>query len=137
LESLLQERNEAQPQIDQQPLQPGDASVPVTEWVINLRNELHSIPRPAVPDFEILYADAMMDGPNLTSKGHSVASGSIIAQAATNSAQDIVASLSLDDIEPSADFHEDAAFLQSTVFPFAEEDTWVPPPLPTEPVCDG
>jgi hypothetical protein len=111
--------------------------VPVTEWVTNLRNELPSIPRPSLPDFEILYAEALMGDPDLTSEKHSEGPTSITTQGTESSAQDIVASLSLDDLEPSADFQDDAAFLQSTAFPLMEEDTWVPPPLPSEPVCDG
>jgi hypothetical protein len=136
----LQERNEAQPQIEQQPLQPADTSVSATEWVANLHNKLPSIPRPEVPDFEVLYGDSFIDDSRLSSEGLSGASRSISAQATDMSIQSVVESLSLDELEPSVDFQEDAAFLQSTSFeldPPLEEDTWVPPPLPVEPVCDG
>jgi hypothetical protein len=111
--------------------------VSATEWVTNLRNELPSIPHPEYPDFEVLYADAIMGDLDIPSRSPSEPGISIAAHATEVSAESIVASLSLDDIEPSTDFQEDAAFLQSTAFPIIEADTWVPPPLPKVPCCDG
>jgi hypothetical protein len=137
LESLLQERSKAQPQIDQQPLQPADSSLSAAEWVVNLRNELPSIPRPEFPDFEILYDNAIVDEFDSPSQSPNEPNRSAALLATGFPAESIVASLSLDDIEPSADFQEDAAFLQSTAYSIMEADTWVPPPLPIHPGCDG
>jgi hypothetical protein len=58
LESMLQEHNAAQPDMEQQPLQPADTSVPAAEWVTNLRNHLPTLHRPDLVNFEELYTDS-------------------------------------------------------------------------------
>lgn len=136
----MQERNAAQPQIEQQPLEPGDASVPATEWVANLRNNLPSIVRPNLDDFEALYADSILDDAGLLpNEALSGASRSLSPPETDASMPNIAASLSLEDFEPSADFQQDAAFLQSIPLePDAviNDDALMPPPLPETPVCD-
>lgn len=137
---MLQESNAAQPQIQNQPLQPADPTVPATEWVTNLRNELPTIPRPQIPDFEALYSNNFVEDHSLppTENG-----GCPFISAAEDfrpiPTEREVASLALDDMEPSTDFQEDVAFVQgTTIEALDEEDTsWIPPPLPLEPVCDG
>lgn len=44
LESLLEESSAAQPQLQEQPLPPADQSIPLSDWVSNLRNELYTLP---------------------------------------------------------------------------------------------
>jgi hypothetical protein len=132
LESLLQERNAAQPHIQNQPLQPADPSVPATEWVTNLRNELPSIPRPDVPDLEALFGNAFVDHGSGLVEDLSAVFHHLLEGNSTYASENTLASMALDDIEPSDEFQEDAALLQSTDFdhdPLMEE---FPPPLPRE-----
>jgi len=114
--------------------------MPATEWVANLRNNLPSIPRPALADFEALYADTMLDDAGLLPNDPiGINPTSLSPQETDASMENIAASLSLEDFEPSADFHEDAAFLQGTSLepdPVVEDDSLMPPPLPEKPVCD-
>jgi hypothetical protein len=142
---LLQESNAAQPHIGSQPLQPADPTIPpATEWVTNLRNELPSIPRPQIPDFEALYGEDFVEDhglqPTDDAGGPSTSAPAHLTQ---EPAEYNVASLTLDDIVPSAEFQEDVAFVQSTnidpdlLLEVDEETSWIPPPLPLEPSCDG
>jgi hypothetical protein len=113
---LLQESNAAQPHIGSQPLQPADPTIPpATEWVTNLRNELPSIPRPQIPDFEALYGEDFVEDhglqPTDDAGGPSTSAPAHLTQ---EPAEYNVASLTLDDIVPSAEFQEDVAFVQST-----------------------
>ncbi|KAF2828305.1 hypothetical protein CC86DRAFT_444586 [Ophiobolus disseminans] len=142
LESMLQERNAAQPQVEEQPLEPGDASVPATEWVANLRSNLSSIVRPNLDDFEALYADTILDEVGLPpNEAPSGVPTSFLPQETDDSVPDIAASLSLEEFEPSADFQEDAAFLQNIPLEAEtvvddDDDALIPPTLPETPVCD-
>jgi hypothetical protein len=140
LESMLQVHNAAQPDMEQQPLQPADTSVPAAEWVTNLRNHLPTLHRPDLVNFEELYTDSEWhDGRWLPNDGQNGKSVFPSALQTNSSTQNIATSLSLDDFEPSADFQEDTAFLQSAdcAPDFAiEEDALLPPPLPDTPVCD-
>jgi hypothetical protein len=111
--------------------------VSAIEWVGNLRDELPSIPRPKYPDFEVLYADAIIGDLDIPSRSPSEHDSSRVSHAIEVSAESITTSLSLDYIEPFTDFLEDATFLQDTVFAMIEADTWIPPPLPIVPRCDG
>tara|TARA_R110002003_G_scaffold121_24_gene10872 strand:- start:6058 stop:7812 length:1755 start_codon:yes stop_codon:yes gene_type:complete len=137
---LLQERNAAQPHIEGQPLPPSDSAVPASEWVANLRNELPSIPRPIISDFDDFNPDSYSNDPSSAIAVSSTDFASSISPEQIDvSAGSIVAPLILDSIEPSVEFQEDAAFLQSTAFEpefILEEDSWVPPPLPAKPECD-
>jgi hypothetical protein len=136
LESLLQERNEAQPQVSDQPLQPADPSIPATEWVTNLRNELPSIPRPEVPDFEALYGQTFLDDHGLMPGiGPEADFQPSLDQDPTHLTESLVASITLDDLEPLAELEHDA-LLQNTEFelnPLIED---CPPPLPPDSSCD-
>jgi hypothetical protein len=140
LEAMLQERNAAQPDMDQQPLEPADPSIPATEWVSDLRNVMPTLRRPDLREFEALFGDTEEDDvgliPDDSYSGNLTASS---VKDCENSMPIMAASLSLEDFEPSADFQEAAAFLQSTSFePEAatDEDTFGPPALPEVPACD-
>jgi hypothetical protein len=136
----LQERSAAQPQIENQPLEPSDSSVPATEWVENLRNNLPTLPRHKFPDFETLFADQILDDVGLLpDEALDEYSAPVPLQDADTSMQNITKSLTLDDFVPSTDFQEDAAFLQGMPLEHdaaIEDDSLVPPPLPEVPVCD-
>jgi hypothetical protein len=120
-----------------QPLQPADPSIPAAVWVTNLRNELPSIARPDVPDFEALYGEAFVNDYGSALVGDpSAVLHDLLGEDSTDASENTMASMTLDDIEPSAEFQEDAALLQSTEFyldPLVEE---IPPPLPQESTCD-
>jgi hypothetical protein len=138
---LLQESNAAQPQILDQPLQPAaDPAVPATEWVNNLRNELPSVSRQDFPELEALYGEDFVQDHGLQlNASHDSASAATSGLATSIPASENIASLVLDDVEPSAVFQEDVAFLQNPHEADAlfESETWIPPPLPLEPACDG
>ncbi|KAH7077624.1 hypothetical protein BKA63DRAFT_508630 [Paraphoma chrysanthemicola] len=140
LESLLQERNAGQPQIDGQPLPPSDSSMPASEWVANLRNELPSFSRPDIFDFEAFDPDNYSHDPSSGTAESSTHLAISVSPNDTNlAATNIAASLDLNIIEPSAEFEGDAAFLQSTnfepEFPL-DENSLIPPPLPATSECD-
>jgi hypothetical protein len=62
LESLLQERNAAQPEVRQQPLlQDVESSVPLSSWVDSLRHEVEVGPRPKTPDINPFDLDAFVE----------------------------------------------------------------------------
>ncbi|KAF2026187.1 hypothetical protein EK21DRAFT_103440 [Setomelanomma holmii] len=140
LESLLQERNAAQPQIEGQPFPPSDSLMPASEWVANLRNELPSIPRPEILPFDDFNPESYATDPSYGNAASSAGFAiSITPENVEVTATNFTAPLTIDHIEPSIEFQQDAAFLQSTEFEpdlLLEEDSWVPPPLPAEPKCD-
>ncbi|KAH7400613.1 hypothetical protein DE146DRAFT_631716 [Phaeosphaeria sp. MPI-PUGE-AT-0046c] len=140
LEALLVERNEAQPQIETQPLQPADSSVTAAEWVNNLRNELPLITFPDLPDFEALQNGEF--GDNIDSIPRQIFGDdhTFVLEQGGHAHNGVDPDFTTQvDLEPSLEFREDAAFLQSTTFdldstPDCEE--W-PPPLPAGPIkCD-
>ncbi|KAH8704496.1 hypothetical protein GQ44DRAFT_732380 [Phaeosphaeriaceae sp. PMI808] len=140
LEALIQERSAAQPQIEQQPLQPADNSVPTIEWVANLRNQLTSIPRPNVQDFEALYSEANTEDIGLPAEE---ISGELLSPTPGNDtdvlAPHLLASSPVENIQMSPSLLEDAIFLQNIDIdrePVFEEDSWIPPPIATQPSCD-
>ena len=62
MKSLLQERNAAQPQINQQPLlQTADSSVSADIWVSSLRHDVQAMPRPQLPDLDPFELDPVVD----------------------------------------------------------------------------
>lgn len=137
---MLQERNAAQPDMDQQPLEPANSSVPATEWVSDLRDVMPTFRRPDLSEFEALFADTVEDDvgmiPNDLS-GHDP--DFQFPQDVVEFMPETAASLSLENFEPSADFQEAADLLQSTNFEpesAMDEETLGPPPLPETPVCD-
>jgi hypothetical protein len=137
LESLLQERDDAQPQVYDQPLQAADPSIPAAEWVMNLRNELPSIPRPDVPDFGALYGQVFLHDHGLIPAIDPGAGFQFsIEEDSTQSAESLVASMTINDLEPSAEFQQDAALLQSTDFALDPVIDDFPPPLPQDSSCD-
>jgi hypothetical protein len=143
LESLLQERSAAQPQVGEQPLQPAaDSSVSAAQWVANLQRELPSIPRPIVTDFDTFDPQTYSGSARFLITTGSAPTPPISSPGHETSAHNSVVPLALDDIEhiePSAEFQEDAAFLQSTNLEQyqLEDDSLLPPPLPPGPECDG
>ncbi|KAF1842187.1 uncharacterized protein K460DRAFT_370172 [Cucurbitaria berberidis CBS 394.84] len=138
LESLLQERNAAQPQIHWQPLHAADPAVSVSTWVNDLRHEVETMPGPEVPDFDPFDLDANIDLPGI-SPPDDLAALSIHDATRDDSTLSASVLLSLPDIQPSTEFQDDAAFLQSTAFgPEASVVTefYLPPPLPAQTGCD-
>lgn len=140
LEALLAERNEAQPQIETQPLQPADSSVSATEWVNNLRNELPTITFPDLPDFQALddgeFGDDVGCMPHEISRDNSALNRD---QGSHFHNELNPGPASISEPELSAEFREDAAFLQSTTFDLdsATDNEELPPSLPTGPIkCD-
>ena len=118
LENLLKERNDVQPQIQGQPLQPlppNDVNnqVPLSTWMDNLRTEVDQYPLSADLDLDpTLYA-----GPYQMNAEASSIVGSAVGQSAiSNEASEESVLQSLDSFQPSADFEEDAAILQDPTF---------------------
>jgi hypothetical protein len=97
---------------------------------------LPSIPRPDVPDFEALYGQAFEDDHGLIPGDNPHAAfDSAIPGNPTQPTEDL-AFMTLDDLETSAEFQQDAALLQSNEFeidPLIEE---FPPSLPPDSSCD-
>jgi hypothetical protein len=137
---MLQERNAAQPDMDQQPLEPADPLIPATEWVSDLRNVMPTIRRPDLREFEALFGDTEEDDVGLILDDGNNRNITASSREDCDKYMPIMAaSLSLEDFEPSADFQEAAAFLQSTSFEtevVMDEDSYGPPALPEKPDCD-
>lgn len=138
---MLQASNAAQPQFQDQPLQPAaDPTVPAKEWVTSLRNKLPSVPRPQIPELEALYGENLFEDHSLLPSADEINALEFTSSTSTNVfTGNGLAPLALNNIEPSADFQEDIAFLHNPHEPdiLFESDTWIPPPLPLEPGCDG
>ncbi|KAF2872182.1 hypothetical protein BDV95DRAFT_606739 [Massariosphaeria phaeospora] len=140
LESLLQERSAAQPQVEQPPMQPADQLIPLSTWVSNLRSEVDSLPVEEGPYLPPEGFDAVFDA-ELEGLDEEVVpqlmSGTGIAQ---TSLEDAVPRL-LDDFEPSTEFQEDAAYLQSLPLeeslPGTIPDIAAEPPTLVAAVCDA
>jgi hypothetical protein len=138
LESLLQERNAAQPEVRQQPLlQDAEPSVPLSSWVDSLRHEVEVGPQPNAPDIDPFDLDAF---PETTDGTFAEDLGALCMNEAIQDIDvlNILPQIPQDDIQPSADFREDAAFLQSAAFePEAIKSvTFIPPPLPAPSGCE-
>jgi hypothetical protein len=94
-------------------LQPADPSVPATQWVANLREEIPSIPVPAFPDFEAVYGKSFVDEHGLrpivgyTEPPTAPSTARIQAPLVQYGIDD----QPLEPFEPSAEFEEDAALL--------------------------
>ncbi|KAF1828212.1 hypothetical protein BDW02DRAFT_617651 [Decorospora gaudefroyi] len=135
LESLLQDRNATQPQLRQQPLiQDAEPSAPISSWVDSLRHEVEIGPRPQVPDLDPFELDTVMEqnDPGFAEDLN------VLCMKETGEDQIVSDSttvqLPLDRIEPSADFHEDAALLQNEAFnPDSIEDLNLLPPVLSPP----
>ena len=138
---MLQASNAAQPRFQDQPLQPAaDPTVPATDWVTNLRHELPSVPRSDFPELEALYGGTLFEDHGLLPSADQIDSPDFTSGTSTIVfTGDDLATLALDSVKPSADFQEDIAFLHNPHEPdvLFESDTWIPPPLPLEPACDG
>lgn len=107
-----------QPQIMGQPLQPLPPSnlndgMPLSTWVDNLRTEVEQYPLSGVLDLDpTLYEGPyQMNGEALSAVGSAVGQSGI-----SNEASDESVLQSLDGLEPSAEFEEDAAILQDPLF---------------------
>ncbi|KAH5002680.1 hypothetical protein HBH95_059100 [Parastagonospora nodorum] len=141
LESLLQASNAAQPQFQDQPLQPAaDPAGPATDWVTKLRHELPSVPRPDFPELEALYGETLFAAHSLLPSSDEINGPEFASSTSTNVfTSDDLATMALDNTEPSTDFQEDIAFFHNPHEPnvLFKSDTWIPPPLPLEPACDG
>jgi hypothetical protein len=138
LESLLQERNAAQPEVRQQPLlQDVESSVPLSSWVDSLRHEVEVGPRPKTPDINPFDLDAFVE-PTDGIFAEDLGALSMNEASQEGDVFNAMLQLSLDGIQPSADFQEDAAFLQSAAFdPEAIKDISVmPPPLLIQSGCE-
>ncbi|CAI6339983.1 unnamed protein product [Periconia digitata] len=75
LESLLNEQNTTQPQMDAQPLEPADQAVSLSTWVDNLRSQVDAIPDVTPLPFDLdNYYDAELEPFPLPMNGHSTPS---------------------------------------------------------------
>ncbi|PVH98706.1 hypothetical protein DM02DRAFT_615642 [Periconia macrospinosa] len=108
LESLLNEKSATQPQVDQQPLEPADQSIPLSTWVNSLRSEVDAHPDIRPLDFDLdNYYDAEPDPvPSLASNLTSVNSSSVNGTCPPMP----------DNFEPSAEYQVEAALLQDPSF---------------------
>ena len=87
--------------------------MPLSSWVHDLRTEVEQFPLYAVPDLD----PTTYTGPyQITGPASSLAESSGDQSGVNHGASDQSAMLSLDSIEPSADFVEDAAVLQDPSF---------------------
>jgi hypothetical protein len=127
LEYLLQERSEAQPQFQQQPLQPADDSISLDTWVSNLRTQVDTFPAPAADVDPESYNDRLgeIEEEPLSAQTTNMTS-------TTNGIEDIHLQ-ELEDFEPSTDFQLEAALLQDPSFqsdPITAKDcsSYLPPP---------
>ena len=142
MESLLQERNAAQPQVDQRPPRAADPSIPISTYVNNLRHEFENLPGPEVPDFDPFDFETTVHVPDFSPTDDLAALSSLdISQ--DGSAPDAPLPLPLSALQTSTGFQEDAVFLQSTAFEpeaIVETDSDlpppIPPPIPTSGGCD-
>lgn len=113
LENLLKNRSEAQ-LTQGQPLQPpplddSNETKPLSIWVDNLRTEVDQFPLYAIPDLD----PTTYTGPyQMTGAASSLAESGGDQSGVRNEVSDQSGMISLDSIEPSADFAEDAARLQ-------------------------
>lgn len=110
--------------------------MPATEWVANLRNELESIPRPNVPDFEPTFYEDYNASRNYLQGDVFVDDLSTVPQQDYFTA-DVTNPLDLSPAIPLSTLEEDATFLQNTDVDLDFiEDSLAPPPLPNPPACD-
>ncbi|KAG9192791.1 hypothetical protein G6011_11525 [Alternaria panax] len=138
LESLLHERNVTQPHVRQQPIMNvTEPSIPLSTWVESLRHEVETGPQPQLPDFNpfdlesILHSNDAVFADNLGALSmRDNSHGSLASNPSLT--------ISLDGIQPSVDFQDDAAFLQSGHFgPRSTSDlSPLPPPIPRSPDGD-
>jgi hypothetical protein len=116
LESLLHEQNAAQPHVRQQPdLHISQPSTPLSTWVESLRHDVETGPHPQLPDFNPFDLEGI-----LTANDNVFADdlGALSVSEANHDppALDPQLNIPLDDVQPSFDFQEDAAFLQRPFF---------------------
>jgi hypothetical protein len=134
LESLLQERNAAQPHVRQQPLlRDAESSVPLSSWVNSLRHEVEVGPRPRTPEINPFDLDLIVEAAD---NGFAEDLGELSMGETSQDALilNTIPQLPPDDMLPSVDFQEDAAFLQSAAFePEAIQNiSAMPPPMPAQ-----
>ncbi|KAL6711243.1 hypothetical protein ACN47E_005774 [Coniothyrium glycines] len=116
LESLLQERNAAQPQIDRQPLASTSGSaVPVSTWVENLRHEVETMPRPPPPTIDPFALESR------TNANAGLLSLDLDSLALENYNADMMVSEMtlphiIDELPLSINYQAEAALLQGTMF---------------------
>ncbi|KAF1942754.1 hypothetical protein EJ02DRAFT_344824 [Clathrospora elynae] len=138
LESLLQEQKAAQPHIRQRlRLQDTEPSVPVSTWVENLRHEVEMRLLPSASNFDPFDLDPTAEANDAAFSGD-LESLFINEADQAHPESGLARQFSLDNMQPSADFHEDAAFLQSADFEpeVIEAINIPPPPLPSPSVSD-
>ncbi|KAI2475822.1 Fungal specific transcription factor domain containing protein [Pyrenophora tritici-repentis] len=136
LESLLNERNAKQPELHKQPVwHETEPTVPLSSWVDSLRDEVNFGSRPEFPDLNPFDLDPVVGG-NDDAITEDIAELSVMETGQNNLTTDSSSQISTEDMQPSEEFQEDAAFLQSAEFePGIASQT--PPPMPVQPPCDG
>ncbi|RYO67526.1 hypothetical protein AA0113_g4627 [Alternaria arborescens] len=111
-------------------MQVTDASVPLSKWVESLRHEVETGPQPQLPDLNPFDLEGLLQG----SDGVFADELGALSMGDTSqgsSALDTPLPISLDDIQPSVDFQEDAAFLQGGHFGPRSTEGLSPLPQPT------
>lgn len=151
LESLLRERNAAQPRVDRQPLLNDlESPFPVSTWVDNLRQDIETMPRPPDPNID----------PFVQNLNHSLGTDpaenvldelSVEAYNADMFISEMTLPQGVDDVTLSKEFRADAVLLQNMELgpsgvlseangidqPVVDQcDNDWPPPMPSQCQCD-
>lgn len=131
LETLLEEQNKAQPQVEEQPLPPADRTIPLSDWVSNLREEINSWPLEEGPHIGAEGYDAGFEGFDEDWTFPSDSDPSFAQTSPENS----IANLSISNV-PTTDVLNDFSIVQESSVQPKMQITHEQPPL-VRAQCDG